>query len=320
MSIRCRTTISAHTRYLKARVAHARVDRADWARSVSAIRSVSMLLGCIESRCGLVYNVALLPLNTHEGAFAHALAYVCGFACVRVGVHARGCALLPRRAALRGTLGLLRWYLRDINGTRRVLGEYSVAYSMAYSCSWCALGYVGGTPRKCVRACDTLHLLGLDTQSQEGCTTLHLSSRRTGSTGGVLDEYSPRLVVVRSIAARASAQGRLQPRQHCSWRLPPASAARSRARLSSSSSWSSETAEPLAPSTPRPACARPSTSSNYSPEHAGVLGAVLAIGAPAGRRRHACKRRPRAHGHTQLAFQRPLGPVPMALTIEVKLR
>ena len=49
---------------------------------------------------------------------------------------------------------------------------------------------------------------------------LHGSPRRTGSTGGVLDEYSRRLFVLRSIAARASAQ----------------------------------------------AC--PSTSSNYSPEHA----------------------------------------------------
>ena len=38
------------------------------------------------------------------------------------------------------------------------------------------------------------------------CTARHGSSRRTGSTGGVLDEYSRRPFIVRSIAARASAQ------------------------------------------------------------------------------------------------------------------
>jgi hypothetical protein len=69
----------------------------------------------------------------------------------------------------------------------------------------CTLGYVGGTPRKGVRACVAVHLLVCGT-SQEGRMALHGSPGRTSSTGGVLDEYSRRLFVLRFIAARASAQ------------------------------------------------------------------------------------------------------------------
>ncbi len=55
-------------------------------------------------------------------------ASVCAFACM----HA---AVLPRGALLGGTRGLLRWYLRDINGEySRVLEGHLMAYSMAYSC------------------------------------------------------------------------------------------------------------------------------------------------------------------------------------------
>ncbi len=48
----------------------------------------------------------------------------CVFMCVHLRVRAFACvraAVLPSRALLRGTLGLLRCYLRDIKGTRRVL-------------------------------------------------------------------------------------------------------------------------------------------------------------------------------------------------------
>jgi hypothetical protein len=125
---------------------------------------------------------------------------VCAFAGVRVAV------------LLRGALRMHSWYLRD---TRRVLGGPSRAlegYSRvleAYSrrthacversssgshrLMGCTLGYLGGTPRMCVRACDAVHLLGCMTHHKRGRATLHGSSRRTGSAGLVLDAYSHRL-------------------------------------------------------------------------------------------------------------------------------
>jgi hypothetical protein len=74
------------------------------------------------------------------------------WASVCVCVRTRGCALLPRRALLRGTLGLLRWHLRGISGG---------AVDGVLVLTGCTREYVGGTPRKCVRACDAVHLWGL---------------------------------------------------------------------------------------------------------------------------------------------------------------
>jgi hypothetical protein len=166
-----------------------------------------------ESRCSVLCTVArraagteCVRLRVRLRACVRACGCVCFICvCAHSRAYKRGWALLRRRALLRGTLGLLRWYLRDINGTQRVLGG-------ALLLMGCTLGYVGATPRKCVRACDAVHLLGSYDTSRRGRTTLHGSSRRTDSTQGVLDEYSHRLYVVRSIAARASAQTRLQPR------------------------------------------------------------------------------------------------------------
>ncbi len=91
--------------------------------------------------------------------------------------------------------------------------------------------------------------------------------------------------------------------------------ARSRACSSSASFGSFGAAEPPAPPTPRPACARPSTLSDYSPAYAEypkpqprarrALGAVRVGLVPAGHRRPVT-RRLRAHAHTQLVAQRPV--------------
>jgi hypothetical protein len=123
---------------------------------------------------------------------------VCAFTCARA-------AVLPRRALLKGYSRaaplVLAGHQPYSESTR---GHSSGSLGV---CSWGVLrGTQGSTPRKCGRVCDTVHLLGSYGTSQQGRTALHVSARRTGSTGGVLDEYSRRLYVVRSIAARASAQ------------------------------------------------------------------------------------------------------------------
>jgi hypothetical protein len=58
---------------------------------------------------------------------------------------------------------------------------------------------------------------------------------------------------------RPVGRGQVKPRS--SWHSPPASVARWPACSSSASSWSFDAADPPAPPTPRPACARPSTMS-----------------------------------------------------------
>jgi hypothetical protein len=147
--------------------------------------------------CGLACVCVCVCVSLRVPAWMRAGPPACASVCVCVCMRA---AVLPRRALLRGTLGLLRWYLRDINGTRRVLGECSMGHSSRFE-GYSRRTHTEGTLRNCVRACDPMHLLGL---SQEGRTARHGSSRRTGSTGGVLDEYSRRLYVVRSIAAITS--------------------------------------------------------------------------------------------------------------------
>ncbi len=104
-------------------------------------------------------------------------------------------SLCARSACVRGCVGglsasafegvrvsvLLRglgWYLRDMEGTRRVLEGYSRALEghssgsrgvrmlllsgplAVLAGSWGTLGYSGGTPRMCVRACVAVPLLG----------------------------------------------------------------------------------------------------------------------------------------------------------------
>jgi hypothetical protein len=125
--------------------------------------------------------------------------FVCA-ACAFAGVHV---AVL-----LRGALRMHSWYLRDTKGTRRVLRAlegYSegthASVERSSTTSWgslrlmgCTLGYLWGNPRKCVRACVAVPLLGSMTRHDGDallCTAKH-RSRRTGSTGGVLDEYSRR--------------------------------------------------------------------------------------------------------------------------------
>jgi hypothetical protein len=50
----------------------------------------------------------------------------------------------------------------------------------SHTLTGCTLGYVGGTPRKCVRACDAVHLLGLCGTYHRRCTTLHGSALLEG--------------------------------------------------------------------------------------------------------------------------------------------
>ncbi len=83
----------------------------------------------------------------------------CAFAGVRVAV------------LLRGALGMLSWYMWDTKGTRGGLEGYSegthasverssTTSSGSHRLMGCTLGYLGGTPRKCVRACVAVPLLG----------------------------------------------------------------------------------------------------------------------------------------------------------------
>jgi hypothetical protein len=131
--------------------------------------------------------------------------YVCGLsACACDGVRV---AVL-----LRGALGMLSMYWRDIKGTWTVLeGPRGVLEGTPWHSrgthklmghSGVLTGFSHKTPT-CVCGCASF---GLYTTYHGRCTARHRSSRRTGSTGGVLDEYSRRPFIVRSIAARASAQ------------------------------------------------------------------------------------------------------------------
>jgi hypothetical protein len=173
-----------------------------WAFACVCIYESSFVCVCVCMRAGLCVGLRACVLTSSALC-------VCAFACVRAAVHCyagvhfsgvlSGCSAgtcgtstESTRRVLEGIIGVLKIQSRGTQGVLMLMG--------------CTLGYLGGTPRKCVRACDAVHLLGLCGTSQRGRTTLHGSSWRTDRTGWVLDEYSRQLHVLRSIAARASAQ------------------------------------------------------------------------------------------------------------------
>jgi hypothetical protein len=173
-----------------------------WASAWVCVCESSFVCLCVCMRAGLCVGLRACVLTSSALC-------VCAFACVLAAVHCyagghysrvlSGCSAgtcgtstESTRRVLEGIIAVLKIQSRGTQGVLVLMG--------------CTLGYLGGTPRKCVRACDAVHLLGLCGTSQQGRTTLHGSSWRTDRTGWVLDEYSRQLYVLRSIAARASAQ------------------------------------------------------------------------------------------------------------------
>ncbi len=136
---------------------------------------------CVASCCVLRVHAWGPP------ACAGLRAYLCGCVCARFRVRTRGCAT---QACTRGTLWLLRWYLRDINGTRRVLGGaldgalkiQSRGTQGVLVLMGCTLGYLGGYSREVpTRVCDCASS-GLCGTSQE---------RRMALQRGALGELAP---------------------------------------------------------------------------------------------------------------------------------
>jgi hypothetical protein len=92
------------------------------------------------------------------------LVYVCGFACVRIRVRTRGCA--AEACTTQGyswdaplvLAGYQRYSDGALDGALKIQSRGTQGVLMLMI--GCTLGCVGGTPRKCVRACDTVHLLG----------------------------------------------------------------------------------------------------------------------------------------------------------------
>ncbi len=238
------------THTLKARVACARVDSADWTCSVCAIRSVSAarLLG--PSRGDAAYSWCTpLHASRHARVRAHARPWAFAWVCVRVFghvrlrgcvcmqrlcVHARGparascvracvcvfiCARVPLHAYARLCYagghysGVLVGCSAGTCGVSTVLGEYSrgtrsctLAAVEGYSRRTRAHGVYSGVPRGYPQRGRTCVLHCRLTHRKRGARHCTGALGELAPPEGYSTEYSHRLFVVRSIAARASAQ------------------------------------------------------------------------------------------------------------------
>jgi hypothetical protein len=185
---------------------------------VCARARARVLCGCVCVRRGVHSRAGLRARS------AYMCAHVCGLS---VCVHSRVCAWLCYAGGLFGCSAAACGIPRVLGGYSRALEGYSRALDghsrrthasvkrssrSSHRLMGCTLGVLRGYTQKvrtCVCGCASF---GLYITYHRRCTARHRSSRRTGSSGGVLDEYSRRSFVMQSIAARASAQGRPRPR------------------------------------------------------------------------------------------------------------